>query len=71
MCTPERKGQKWVCHINMLKAYHTRDRGESIKEKEVDSVHPVRVACDKSLFVEEQDNVEDLLEFDTPLLSAR
>lgn len=69
--TPDRRRQKRVCHINMLKAYHTRDDRESLKEKEDDSVHPVGVACDKSSFVEERNNAEGLLEFDTPLLSAR
>lgn len=46
--TPNRRRHKRVCHINMLKAYHTRDDRESLREKEDDSVHPVGVACNKS-----------------------
>ncbi|XP_048035833.1 uncharacterized protein LOC125261281 [Megalobrama amblycephala] len=69
--TPDRRRQKRVCHINMLKAYHTRDDRESPKEKEDDCVRPVGVACDKSSFADDQDNAEGLLELDTPLLSAR
>uniref|UniRef100_A0A3B1J0P6 Gypsy retrotransposon integrase-like protein 1 n=1 Tax=Astyanax mexicanus TaxID=7994 RepID=A0A3B1J0P6_ASTMX len=33
ICTPDRKRKKRVCHVNMLKAYHTRDN--SVNESRV------------------------------------
>ncbi len=71
LSTPDRKRQKRVCHINMLKAYHTRDVAKSLDEKEDDSIHPVGVVCNKSPVVEQQDDLEGLMESDAPFLSAR
>ncbi len=71
LSTPDRKRQKRVCHINMLKAYHTRDVAKSFHEKVDDSIHPVGVVCNKSPVVEQQDDLEGLMESDAPFLSAR
>ncbi len=71
LSTPDRKRQKRVCHINMLKAYHTRDVAKSFHEKVDDSIQPVGVVCNKIPVVEQQDDLEGLMESDAPFLSAR
>lgn len=70
LSTPDRKRQKRVCHVNMLKAYYTRDDVKS-QEKENHSVHPIGVVCDLGSLVEQQDDSDGSVEFDAPLLSAR
>lgn len=71
LSTPDRKRQKRVCHINMLKAYHNRDVVRSFPGKDDDSIRPVGVMCDTSPVAEQLDDLGDLMESDTPLLSAR
>lgn len=73
--TPDRKRQKRLCHINMLKAYYSRESTNSlVAEKAGDGVLPVGVACDVSTVEEQQDTKGDGLleaESDTAPLSAR
>ncbi len=71
--TPDRKRQKRVCHINMLKAYNSREAAESLTtEGKSDAVFPVGVVCETSPSVEQENADQDgFLESDAPLLSAR
>ncbi len=55
MRTPDRKRQKRVCHINMLKAYNSREAAESLTtEGKSEAVFPVGVVCETSPSVEQE-----------------
>ncbi len=71
--TPDRKRQKRVCHINMLKAYNSREAAESLTtEGKSEAVFPVGVVCETSPSVEQENaDLDGFLESDAPLLSAR
>ncbi len=73
MRTPDRKRQKRVCHINMLKAYNSREAAESLTtEGKSEAVFPVGVVCETSPSVEQENaDLDGFLESDAPLLSAR
>ncbi len=71
--TPDRKRQKRVCHINMLKAYNSREAAESLTtEGKSEAVFPVGVVCETSPSVEQENaDLDGFLESDAPILSAR
>lgn len=70
--TPDRKRQKRLCHINMLKSYYTREATESLStENKKDSISPVGVVRKLSPSELESTELDELWDSDTSLLTAK